>query len=111
MSLCHNKQYERQYSDMMCVQGHHSERVAGSGSAKEAVCDCVLFKDGKSFLVEVKTTKEKTFYVRKHVRLQLETMVRVANEQNIRALIAVKFKHRKWKQVDITEQIPKVIKC
>jgi Holliday junction resolvase len=111
MSFCHNKQYEREFATLMCLEGHHCERVAGSGSAKEAVCDCVLFRDGKSFLVEVKSTRDKTFYVRTHIRIQLELMMQTAKKQGINALLAVKFKYRGWKQLDITEQIPEVIRC
>ena len=106
----HNaKRYEREYADMMIERGYHCERVAGSGSAKNAVCDCVLFKDQRSYLVEVKCTKGVKLYVRSHVRNQLEIMREKAREQGIHALLAVKFKHRGWKQLLITEQIPKVI--
>ena len=111
MSFCHNKHYEREYATLMCREGYHCERVAGSGSAKEAVCDCVLFRDGKSFLVEVKATKDKTFYVRTHVRKQLEIMKNIARKQGISSLLAVKFKRRGWKQLDITEKIPEVVRC
>lgn len=111
MSLCHNKKYEREFADMMCSEGHHCERVAGSGSAQKAVCDCILFRENKSFLVEVKTTKLKVFYIRKQVREQLETMRQIALRQNILALLAIKFKRRGWKTLEITEKIPKVIRC
>lgn len=110
MSFCHNKQYERDFADMMCSKGFHCERIAGSGSAKEAVCDCILFREKKSFLVEVKATKEKTFYVRTHVRIQLEKMIDVARKQGINALLAVKFKYRGWKEEDITDSIPEVVR-
>ena len=111
MSFCHNKQYEREYASLMCKKGFHCERVAGSGSAKDAVCDCVLFRDGRSFLVEVKATKDKTFYVRKNIRKQLETMRAVALKHNVNAVLAVKFKYRGWKQLNITEKIPEVVRC
>ena len=103
------KRYEREFADMMNEQGYHCERIAGSGSAQEAVCDCVLFRDQLGYLVEVKGTKEIKLYVRTHVREQLERMQKKAREQGIHALLAVKFKHRGWKQVLITEQIPKVV--
>jgi Holliday junction resolvase len=104
------KRYEREYADMQCSLGHHCERIAGSGSASEAVCDCVLFKDGFSYLVEVKTTKELVFYVRKHIREQLERMNEKAQKQRIHSLLAVKFKHHGWKELDITEYIPEAVK-
>ena len=108
--MLHDKHYEREYADIQCNNGFHCERIAGSGSAKESVCDCVLFKDGVSYLVEVKATKEIVFYVRSHIRKQLERMQNTALRQKIGALLAVKFKHRGWKQVIITEQIPEVVK-
>jgi len=110
MSFCHNKHYEREYATLMCKEGHHCERVAGSGSAKEAVCDCVLFMDGRSFLVEVKATKGNVFYVRKHIREQLEVMREVVGKQRINAMLAVKFKYKGWKQLNITDKMPEVIK-
>lgn len=106
----HNaKRYEREFADMMNERGYHCERIAGSGSAQNAVCDCVLFKDQRGYLVEVKCTKEVKLYVRSHVREQLLRMQQKALEQGIHALLAVKFKHRGWKQLLITEHIPKVI--
>ena len=111
MSICHNKQYEREFANLMCSQGHHCERIAGSGSAKEAVCDCILLMDKKCFLVEVKSTKDKKFYVRSHIRLQLEQMQAVALRQGVNSLLAIKFKHRGWKQIDISEQIPVAVEC
>jgi Holliday junction resolvase len=110
MSFCHNKQYEREFASHMCDVGCHCERVAGSGSAQDAVCDCVLFRDGKGFLVEVKSTRDKVFYVRRHIRAQLGIMQQKALEQGIFALLAVKFKHRGWQEINITDDIPEVIR-
>ena len=106
-----NKRYEREYASLMCSKGNHCERIAGSGSAKEAVCDCILIKEGTTFLVEVKTTKLPVFYLRKHIKEQLEKMQATALKQEIHALLAIKFKNRGWQQLDITEKIPEVIKC
>lgn len=104
------KRYEREYADMQCSLGHHCERIAGSGSASEAVCDCILFKDGFGYLVEVKSTKETVFYIRSHVREQIERMQGTAIKQRIHSLLAVKFKHHGWKEIDITEYIPGVVR-
>ena len=65
MRICANKRYENEFVKKMILEGHHCERVAGSGSDRDAVCDCVLFKDGEVFLVEVKATKEPKFYERR----------------------------------------------
>ena len=96
MAICHNKQYEREFVNLMIKQGHHCEHVAGSGSGREAVCDCILFKDGKVFLVEVKATKEKKFYMRKCVRDQLQRMRDVAVKNNVECMLAVKLKRKGW---------------
>lgn len=100
MSISHNKRYENEFVKKMIAEGHHCERVAGSGSGQNAVCDCVLFKDGLVYLVEVKATKEPKFYARAQVKQQLATMVAVATKSNVRALLAIKYKHRGW---EITE--------
>jgi len=99
MSFCHNKKYEREYANLMIERGYHCERVAGSGSGKNAVCDCILFRDGKVFLVEVKATKEKKFYYRKPVREQLERMKEVAMRHGAIPLLVIKFKNRGWEEV------------
>ncbi len=96
MSICNNKRYENEYLKRMLNEGYHCERVAGSGSGSNAVCDCVLFKDGEVFLVEVKATKEAKFYLRAGIKEQLDKMVEVAKKSNVRALLAIKFKHKCW---------------
>lgn len=97
MAICNNKRYENEFVRMMIRQGHHCERIAGSGSGQESVCDCILFKDGKVFLVEVKATKEKKFYMRKGVREQLQRMKEVAVKNNVECMLAVKLKRQGWK--------------
>ncbi|MEA2036276.1 MAG: hypothetical protein U9O94_02120 [Nanoarchaeota archaeon] len=96
MAICHNKQYENEFVRLMLSKGYHCERVAGSGSGREAVCDCVLFKDGKVYLVEVKATKEKKFYMRKGIREQLQRMKEVAEKSNVEWMLAVKLKRQGW---------------
>jgi len=100
MKICYNKRYENEFVRNMINEGHHCERVAGSGSGKNAVCDCILFKEGNVYLVEVKATKEKKFYLRAGIKEQLNIMTDVAKKSNVRALLAIKFKHRGW---EITE--------
>jgi Holliday junction resolvase len=98
MSICNNKRYENEFVKRMISLGYHCERVAGSGSGQNAVCDCILFKDGEVFLVEVKATKEAKFYLRKLIREQLDRMVAVAKKSNVRAMLAIKYKHRCWEE-------------
>jgi Holliday junction resolvase len=101
VSICSNKRYENEYVKRMIAKGYHCERIAGSGSGQNAVCDCILFRDGSVFLVEVKATKEAKFYYRKQIREQLEKMVEVAKESNVKALLAIKFKHRGWEEREL----------
>ena len=101
MSFCRNKRYENEFVKNMIAEGYHCERVAGSGSGQYAVCDCVLFKEGKVFLVEVKATKEPKFYFRRLIKEQLDRMTNVAKERNVGALLAIKFKHRGWEVRDL----------
>jgi len=96
MSRHNNKRYENEFVKLMINQGHHCERIAGSGCGKESVCDCILFKDGEVFLVEVKATKEAKFYLRAKIKGQLDRMISVAKKSNVGALLAVKYKRRGW---------------
>ena len=96
MSICNNKRYENEYVKRMIEKGYHCERIAGSGSGQYAVCDCILFKDDQVFLVEVKATKEPKFYLRALVKEQLNKMINVAKERHVRAILAIKYKHRGW---------------
>lgn len=99
MSLHSNKRYENEFVKKMIAEGHHCERVAGSGSGKDAVCDCILFKESKVYLVEVKATKAPKFYYRSYVKEQLDRMTSVAKKCNVGAILAIKYKHRGWEQV------------
>lgn len=103
MSFCRNKRYENEFVKNMIAEGYHCERVAGSGSGQDAVCDCILFKDDRVFLVEVKATKEPKFYFRKQIKGQLDKMSKVAKERNVGALLAIKFKHRGWEIRDVSQ--------
>jgi len=96
MAICNNKRYENEFVKKMLAEGHHCERIAGSGSGKAAVCDCILFKEGQVYMVEVKATKEPRFYPRALIKEQLARMVGVARKANVRALLAIKYKHRGW---------------
>ena len=96
MPICHNKVYEREFRDMMIAQGHHCERVAGSGVGRDSVCDCVLFKEGKVYLVEVKATSKPVLRNRKEIREQLARMQEVAKKQGVECMLAIKYKYRGW---------------
>ncbi len=102
MAICHNKQYEREFFRMMNAQDFPCFRVAGSGQAIHAVCDCVLFKP-EPCLVEVKATKEKMLYMRSDIRKQLEKMMEVCKKFNLKPILAIKFKHRGWNIIELKE--------
>ena len=75
MSISSNKRYENEYLKKMLAKGYHCERIAGSGSGANAVCDCILFKEGQVWLVEVKATKSPIFYERALVKEQLNILL------------------------------------
>ncbi|MFC1774993.1 hypothetical protein ACFLZN_01610 [Nanoarchaeota archaeon] len=108
MAIVHNKRYERQFVHMMCESGYHAERIADSGKGKYSVCDCILFKEGISYLVEVKATKFPVFVVNKYAREQFQKMIDVCSKNHIVPLLAIRFKNRGWKQI-VLKEIPKKI--
>ena len=99
--ICHNKQYERAFIRLMTKLGIDCHRVAGSGSASEAVCDCILFFNNKTYLVEIKATKENKLYFRSVMKEQLCKMIEVCDRNNLVPLLAVKFKRRGWNLIEI----------
>jgi len=101
MAITHNKQYERQFVNMMNLEGHLCLRVAGSGAGKEASCDCILIKDGATYLVEDTATKERKLYNRKHLREQLDKLKESAKKAHVKALLAIKYKYRGWEIVNL----------
>ena len=105
MSRQNNKRYENEFVNLMISKGHHCERIAGSGCGKESVCDCILFKNGLVYLVEVKATKEPKFYLRAKIKEQLNEMITVAKKSNVRALLAVKHKRIGWDVKELSSLI------
>jgi len=101
MPICNNKRYENEFVNMMVAQGHHCERVAGSGKGTHSVCDCILFKEGKVYLVEVKATKEENLRNRAETREQLDRMQEVAKKQGVECILAIKYKGKCWKILSI----------
>jgi len=96
MRIVSNKRYENEFVRKMISEGHHCERVAGSGSGAGAVCDCILFKEGRVYLVEVKATKLAKLCLRSVVKEQLDKMKEVAKRSNVGALLAIRYKYRGW---------------
>lgn len=90
----------------MSSLGLDSHRIAGSGAGKEAVCDCILFYNNKTYLVEVKAVKGKTFYMGTRTKEQLRAMWEVCKRNNVYPLLAVKFKQRRWNFVEVKQLGP-----
>lgn len=105
MGICHNKQYEREFVNRMNEYGKLCFRIAGSGCGKEACCDTILVHNGITYLVEVKATKEKVFYVRGRIKEQLNELYSVAVKNSLKPILAIKFKHKGWNIVQLKEQI------
>jgi len=101
MAICHNKKYEAEFARLMNSKGFPCYRIAGSGSAQSAVCDCVLYIGSKHYLVEVKATKDLVFYFRTGVREQLQVMIDACAGNNLIPLLAVKFKRQGWNLIEI----------
>lgn len=88
-------QYERQCRDYLFsnVVNCHIERVAGSGSQENAVCDLIMLTLLNKYLIEVKATKEiKYCFCGEQRKKLIETAVRVGAVP----ILAVRFKRRKW---------------
>ena len=102
-----SSQYEREFCECAENKGFHAERVAGSGLRQKSVCDVVLIKDGQGYLVEVKSTKDKTYYVsdKPDTRERLNELIKVANKSGAIPLLAVRFKHRGKKKVWIVKTL------
>lgn len=44
-----NTRYENEYLHLQIEKGYHCERIAGSGNGQFSVCDCILFREGRSY--------------------------------------------------------------
>ena len=89
-------QYEREFCEYAENEGFHAERVAGSGQRQKSVCDVVLLKHGQGYLVEVKSTRDATYYVSKKpdTRARLDVLIDVAKKSGAIPLLAVRFKSK-----------------
>ena len=101
--------YERKLADKMEKEGWHVERVASSGRRKNSVCDLVGIKDGKAYLIEVKTRNRKGFYTKKFED-DLKELKEVAIKVNAVPILAVLIKRQGWKFFDLRENMPNVVK-
>lgn len=105
MAICNNKQYEREFIRMMTRLGIDSHRIAGSGVGEEAVCDCIVFYNKRTYVVEVKATKEKILYMRTAIRRQLERMIALCQRNEVIPILAIKFKYRGWNMLELKELV------
>lgn len=88
-------QYERQCREYLSsnVKGCHIERIAGSGSQQNAVCDLIMLTLLNKYFIEVKATKELKYCFCGEQRTHLiETALKVGAIP----ILAVRFKRRNW---------------
>lgn len=97
---------EREFANLSCNSFTHCERVAGSGSRLNAVCDAVLFGRDYTALFEIKTIRDSVFYVRKDVREQLMKLYDLCCKFGKVPVLAVKFKYKGWYFMIISESMP-----
>ena len=106
--------YERELCEYAERRGFHGERVAGSGRGRTSVCDVVLIKGGQGYLVEVKSTRNGTYYVsdKPETKERLKTLMRVSKQCGATPILAVRFKRkgkrRTWIIKELTEELSKV---
>ena len=101
-------QYERDFCNLVCGKGYHSERVAASGRRILSVCDAVVITYKMTYLTEVRATKKKVYKI-----ANLHGLVEIALKYNILSLLAVRFKgncHKpgRWVWKVITPELKKV---
>jgi len=101
--------YERKLADKLEKDGWHVERVASSGKRRNSVCDLVGVKNGKAYLIEVKTRNRRGFYTKKFED-DLKKLREVAIKVDAIPILAVLIKRHGWKFFNLKETIPKVIK-
>jgi Holliday junction resolvase len=101
--------YERKLADKLEKDGWHVERVASSGRRRNSVCDLVGVKNGKAYLIEVKTRNKRGFYIKKFGN-DLEKLRKVAIKVDAVPILAVLIKRKGWKYFDLRENIPNVVK-
>lgn len=101
--------YERSLADRLEKEGWHVERVASSGRRRNSVCDLVGIKNGKAYLVEVKTRNKRGFYKKKFEN-DLKKLRDIAIKVDAVPILAVLIKRRGWKFFDLRENIPNVIR-
>jgi Holliday junction resolvase len=106
--------YERELCEYAEPLGYHAERVAGSGRGRLSVCDIVLMKDGRGYLVEVKSTRNDTYYVsdKPETRQRLQDLINVSEKCEATPLLAVRFKRRgkrrRWVIKKLDENLSRV---
>ncbi|MEM4311974.1 MAG: hypothetical protein QXX95_06265 [Nitrososphaerales archaeon] len=105
------RNYEREFCDYAPSKGYHAERVAGSGLRKDSVCDVILIKDGRVFLVEVKSTRDYVYYLsdKQGVRDRIKKLIKVSKRCGATPLVAVRFKGKnKWVVRKLSYKLKKV---
>lgn len=92
--------YERKLADKLENFGFHVERVASSGGRRNSVCDLVGIKEGKVFLIEVKSRRGGVFYAN-HLMNDFERLIETSERCGAIPLLAILFKRKGWKFIEL----------
>ena len=92
---------ERQLRDILISWGFSVIRCAGSGSFSGDACDLIAGKDGRIYVIEVKTVAdENTCYIKKS---QVSELKSLAFNFNAIPCVFVRFKHIEWCLFDVED--------
>lgn len=109
MAVCHNKQYENYYCRLCRDRGEFAVRVAGSGASEGACCDVVRISNGKTYLAEIKATRDAVFKPNSKVVEQLQDLRQTALKIRAVPVLVIRFKNRNWAEIDLTGNVPKYV--
>lgn len=88
---------ERELVHMLWQNGWGASRIAGSGSNHYPSADIIAGKNGKSLIIECKSTKDKTKYITHEEIQQLQTFSKIFGAKSV---IAVRYNNLGWKFYD-----------
>lgn len=92
MKKRYGSNYERELQRKLWDNGFVCIRVAGSGSSTYPAPDLIVIKNGKTSIIEVKSTKNNIIYLDYNQIRQLK----IIGSEGVNVFIAVKFVGRSW---------------
>ncbi len=88
---------ERELLHMFFDKTWAALRVAGSGSTKELSCDLIAGKEGKKYVIEVKSSKKDSIYISKE---QIQNLMILSEIFGLKPVIATRFNYEGWLFID-----------